>query len=117
MTLFNVKAKSQTTVANALSGGNQQKVVLCKWLLTRPKILILDEPTRGIDVGAKQEIYAYMTDLAKEGYAIIMVSSELPEILGMSDRVVVMCEGKITAVIPRNEMTSEIIMKHSIEVV
>ena len=78
-----------------LSGGNQQKVVIGKWLMTNCKVLIFDEPTRGIDVAAKSEIYRIICDLARQGMAIILISSELPEILGMSDRVVVMCSGKI----------------------
>ena len=77
-----------------LSGGNQQKVLIARWLLTHPDILILDEPTRGIDVGAKYEIYTIMHDLIKEGKSIIMISSEMPELLGMADRVMVMCEGR-----------------------
>jgi ABC-type sugar transport system ATPase subunit len=83
------------TVQN-LSGGNQQKVVLAKWLSTHPKVLIMDEPTRGIDVGAKAEVHALMSALAQEGIAILMISSELPEIIGMSDRVIVMCQGRVT---------------------
>ena len=79
-----------------LSGGNQQKVVIARWLATNPGILIMDEPTRGIDVGAKAEIYELMNQLAEQGMAIIMISSELPELLRMSDRVMVMCEGRIT---------------------
>jgi D-xylose transport system ATP-binding protein len=94
MTDLRVKAASPLTVTGTLSGGNQQKVVLGKWLLTNPKVLFLDEPTRGIDVGAKQEIYAYINRLAKQGLAIVMVSSELPEILGLSDRVLVLHEGE-----------------------
>lgn len=81
---------------NELSGGNQQKVVLAKWLATKPKVLIMDEPTRGIDVGAKAEVHALISQLAKEGMGILMISSEMPEIMGMSDRVIVMCQGRIT---------------------
>ena len=80
---------------NELSGGNQQKVVFSKWIFTNAKVLILDEPTRGVDIGAKKEIYSIINDLAAQGVAIIMVSSELPEVLGMSDRVMVIYEGKI----------------------
>lgn len=94
-----------------LSGGNQQKVVLSKWLMTNPKILILDEPTRGIDVGAKKEIYTIMSNLAKRGVAIIMISSELPEILGMSDRIIVMHEGEIKGVLNREESSQEKILE------
>jgi ribose transport system ATP-binding protein len=90
-----------------LSGGNQQKVVLGKWLAMRPKVLILDEPTRGIDVGAKAEIYRHMAELAANGIAILMVSSDLEEIIGMSDRVVVMHERKITGILLRAQLTQE----------
>jgi ribose transport system ATP-binding protein len=96
-----------------LSGGNQQKVVLAKWLALNPKILILDEPTRGIDVGAKAEVHALMSQLAQEGMGIIMISSELPEILGMSDRILVMHEGRGTAILDRAEATQEIIMAYA----
>ncbi len=94
-----------------LSGGNQQKVVIAKWLLTSPKLLILDEPTRGIDVGAKAEIYRMMSKLAREGLAIVMVSSELPEVLGMSDRILVMGEGEIRGEFLRGEITQEQILE------
>ena len=94
-----------------LSGGNQQKVVLAKWLFTGSRVLIFDEPTRGIDVGAKSEIYKLMNELVKEGKAIIMISSELPEVLGMSDRILVMHEGRITGQLMRGEATQESIMK------
>jgi D-xylose transport system ATP-binding protein len=105
-----VKANSVFTVAGTLSGGNQQKVVLAKWLLTNPKVLFLDEPTRGIDVGAKQEIYAQINALAKQGLAIVLVSSELPEVLGLSDRVLVIHEGKPTGEFTRAEATPEAVM-------
>lgn len=105
-----VKANSVETVVGTLSGGNQQKVVLAKWLLTNPKVLFLDEPTRGIDVGAKQEIYAQINALAKQGLAIILVSSELPEVLGMSDRVMVLHEGRVTGEFTRTEATPEKVM-------
>ena len=98
------------TVAGTLSGGNQQKVVLGKWLLTHPKVLFLDEPTRGIDVGAKQEIYAEINNLAKTGLAIVLVSSELPEVLGLSDRILVLHEGKISGTFTRTEATPEKVM-------
>jgi len=94
-----------------LSGGNQQKVVVGKWLTADTDILIFDEPTRGIDVGAKSEIYKLLNDLAHQGKAIIMISSELPEILRMSHRVVVMCEGRVTGILIANEATQESIMK------
>ena len=98
------------TITGTLSGGNQQKVVLGKWLLTNPKVLFLDEPTRGIDVGAKQEIYAEINQLAKAGMAIVLVSSELPEVLGLSDRVIVLHEGRLTGEFARDEATPEKVM-------
>jgi rhamnose transport system ATP-binding protein len=104
---FRIRASSMDQVVGKLSGGNQQKVVLAKWLATRPRILILDEPTRGIDVGAKAEIHKIMSDLAAEGLAVLMISSELPEVLGMSDRVLVMREGRIVAGFDRAEATQE----------
>ncbi|HYN84652.1 MAG TPA: xylose ABC transporter ATP-binding protein [Pyrinomonadaceae bacterium] len=105
-----VKANSVYTVVGTLSGGNQQKVVLAKWLLTNPRVLFLDEPTRGIDVGAKQEIYAQINRLASEGLAIVLVSSELPEVLGLSDRVLVLHEGRVTGEFRRAEATPEAVM-------
>jgi ribose transport system ATP-binding protein len=93
-----------------LSGGNQQKVVLAKWLCTKPKVLIMDEPTRGIDVGAKAEVHALMSRLAQDGMGILMISSEMPEIMGMSDRVIVMCEGRVTGEFNRDELCQEEIM-------
>lgn len=110
MQSLRVKANSPITIAGTLSGGNQQKVVLGKWLLTNPKVLFLDEPTRGIDVGAKQEIYAEINELAKEGLAIVMVSSELPEVLGLSDRVMVLHEGKLTGEFMKSDVTPEKVM-------
>ncbi len=100
---FDVKTSSLDEMAGRLSGGNQQKIVLGKWLANRPKLLILDEPTRGIDVGAKAEIHRLMGELANQGVAILMISSELPEALGMSDRVLVMREGRIVAEFARDE--------------
>ncbi|MDX6445973.1 MAG: D-xylose transport system ATP-binding protein [Blastocatellia bacterium] len=105
-----IKANSVLTIAGTLSGGNQQKVVLAKWLLTNPRVLFLDEPTRGIDVGAKQEIYAQINRLAESGLAIVLVSSELPEILGLSDRVIVLHEGRVTGEFTRSEATPEAVM-------
>ena len=96
-----------TLYIESLSGGNQQKVVLAKCIMSNPKILIMDEPTRGIDVGAKFEIYKLMNALARQGVAIIMVSSELPEILGMSDRILVMHEGRCTGIIDNDENASQ----------
>lgn len=109
-----VKTPDYNFAAASLSGGNQQKVVLAKWILEPIKVLILDEPTRGIDVGAKAEIHKLMCDLAKEGIAVIMISSELPEILGMSDRVYVMHEGDLTGEFAREEATQEKIMMAAI---
>src|SRR5262245_57852482 len=93
-----------------LSGGNQQKVALSRWLVTKPSLLILDEPTQGIDVGAKSEVHALMTELAGQGVAILMISSELPEILGMSDRIAVMYGGTIVSTLDRGEATQEKIL-------
>jgi len=106
-----LKTPSLDQLIQNLSGGNQQKVLLSRWLLTDPDILIIDEPTRGIDVGAKSEIHRLMGELAKQGKAIIMVSSEMPEILGMSDRVIVMCEGRMVGEVSRKEATQEKIME------
>ncbi|KRA24608.1 D-ribose transporter ATP-binding protein [Microbacterium sp. Root61] len=105
-----VKAHALDTAASTLSGGNQQKVVLAKWLATQPEILIIDEPTRGIDVGTKSEVHRLLSDLAGQGMGILMISSELPEVLGMADRVLVMREGRITAELDRSEATSENVM-------
>ena len=96
-----------------LSGGNQQKVLIARWLLTNPDILILDEPTRGIDVGAKYEIYSIMHELVKKGKSIIMISSEMPELIGMSDRIMVMCEGKVTGILEQSEADQVKIMNYA----
>lgn len=109
-----VKTPSLSTKVETLSGGNQQKVVLAKWLDRDIKVLILDEPTRGIDVGAKSEIYRLMIRLAKKGICIIMISSELPEVLSMSDRIYVMKEGKISGELRREDATQEKIMRYSV---
>lgn len=111
MEALRVKAPSFKTLASSLSGGNQQKVVLAKWLMTEPKILLLDEPTRGIDVGAKAEIYQLINNLAKQGMAIIMVSSELPEVIGISDRIVTFCEGELTGEFRQEEATQEVLLQ------
>ena len=111
---MNIKTPSTKQMVVNLSGGNQQKVVLGKWLMTEPKVLILDEPTRGIDIGAKYEIYNIMNKLILDGVSIIMISSELPEIIGMSDRVLVMHEGKITGELNKNELSQEAIMRFAI---
>ena len=105
-----VKTPSERSPIRDLSGGNQQKVLFAKWLLTEPEILILDEPTRGIDVGAKYEIYTIIADLAQRGKSIIMISSEMPELLGMSDRIMVMCEGRMTGILEGEAATQEKIM-------
>lgn len=109
------KTPSQEQVIGNLSGGNQQKVLIGRWLATNPKILILDEPTRGVDVGAKSEIYSIMNELVKQGVSIIMISSELPEILGMSDRIYVMAHGKMKGCLNHEEATQERIMKFAAE--
>ena len=106
-----VKTPSPSTLIQRLSGGNQQKVIFARWLLTEPDILILDEPTRGIDVGAKYEIYTIIADLAQRGKSVIMISSEMPELLGMSDRIMVMCEGRATGILEGKEATQERIME------
>jgi rhamnose transport system ATP-binding protein len=105
-----VKTGSQDYAVSTLSGGNQQKVVIAKWLATEPKLLIVDEPTRGIDIGTKAEVHRLLSDLAGRGIAILMISSELPEVLGMADRVLVMHEGRITAQFSREEATAERVM-------
>ena len=108
---MHTKTPSMKELMQNLSGGNQQKVLIARWLLTHPDILILDEPTRGIDVGAKYEIYTIMHDLIKEGKSIIMISSEMPELLGMADRVMVMCEGRVTGFLDRGEADSVGVMR------
>jgi inositol transport system ATP-binding protein len=110
---MNVKTPNYETTIESLSGGNQQKVVLAKWMVTDPDILIMDEPTRGIDVGAKHEIYKLMTMLAQQGKSLIMVSSELPELIMMCDRIYVMAKGEITGMLTRDEFTQEKIMMYA----
>ena len=105
-----IKTPSLETKLSQLSGGNQQKVVLGKWLMTQPKVLILDEPTRGIDVGAKYEIYNLMHRLVDDGVTVVMISSELPEILGMSDRILVMHEGRIVQEFTKDDASQEKVM-------
>ncbi|HZE40127.1 MAG TPA: sugar ABC transporter ATP-binding protein [Stackebrandtia sp.] len=105
-----IKARDLDVEAGTLSGGNQQKAVIAKWMATEPRLLIIDEPTRGIDVGTKIEVHRLLDKLAGEGLAILMISSELPEVLGMSDRVYVMCEGRVTGEFARHEATSEAVM-------
>jgi ribose transport system ATP-binding protein len=106
-----IKATSVEVQAASLSGGNQQKIVLAKWLSLKPRVILFDEPTRGIDVGAKAEIYQLMRRLAAEGVAILMISSDMEEILGNSDRVAVMHEGRVTGVLQRSDCTQEAIMQ------
>jgi ABC-type sugar transport system, ATPase component len=108
---LNIKTPSSQTLIQSLSGGNQQKVIFSRWLANDPEVLILDEPTRGIDVGAKYEIYTIIESLAREGKSIIMITSEMPELLGMSDRIVVMCEGRISGILEGKEATQEKVME------
>ncbi len=110
---LSIKARSAYQAVRDLSGGNQQKVVLARWLATNPKILILDEPTHGIDIGAKSEIYDLIRRLAGEGVSIILISSELPEVIAMADRAVVMHEGRVAATLPRGEITEHTIMSYA----
>lgn len=113
MTAVRVKAQGPQARVDTLSGGNQQKVVIARWLNHQMKVLIFDEPTRGIDVGAKAEIYQLMRDFCAKGYSIIMISSELPEVIGMSDRVCVFRSGGIVATVEGAAITSEEIMTHA----
>jgi methyl-galactoside transport system ATP-binding protein len=106
-----VKTPSLATHIQNLSGGNQQKVLISRWLITNPDVLILDEPTRGIDVGAKYEIYSIINELASQGKTIIMISSEMPELLGMSDRIMVMCEGEMTGILDSSEASQLKVMQ------
>jgi ribose transport system ATP-binding protein len=108
---LNIKTPDPRQIVRLLSGGNQQKVVLGKWLAMQPGVLLLDEPTRGIDVGAKEEIYRLMDQLAAGGVAVLFVSSELEEILGMSDRVLVMHEGRVSGQLTRDALTEESVMR------
>lgn len=106
-----IKCSSIEQTVGNLSGGNQQKVVLSKWIFSEPDILILDEPTRGIDVGAKYEIYTLINDLVEQGKSLIVISSEMPEVIGLSDRIYVMNEGKIVGELSKTNATQENIMK------
>ena len=110
---LSIKTPSSKTLIQSLSGGNQQKVIISRWLANNPDILIMDEPTRGIDVGAKYEIYQIMIQLAKQGKAIIMISSEMPELIGVSNRIMVMCNGRITGEVSGDEATQENIMQYA----
>lgn len=107
---LSIKTPSSKTQIQSLSGGNQQKVLIARWLANDPDVLILDEPTRGIDVGAKYEIYCIIAELAKQGKAIIMISSEMGELIGMSDRIMVMCDGRVTGFVEKQDATQERIM-------
>ena len=109
---MNIKAPTVREITGKLSGGNQQKVVLSKWIFANPDVLILDEPTRGIDVGAKYEIYAVINKLAAEGKAVIFISSELPELLGMCDRIYTLTEGRLTGEVARADATQEELMRY-----
>ena len=113
MAHIGIKAPDPMSVVGQLSGGNQQKVVIARWLNHRCKVLIFDEPTRGIDVGAKAEIYALMRRLTGEGYSIIFISSELPEIVGLCDRVAVFRQGAIVATLEGDEINSNEVMRHA----
>jgi ABC-type sugar transport system ATPase subunit len=108
---LSVKTAGTEAAITSLSGGNQQKAIIGRWLLTNPKVLLLDDPTRGVDVGAKAELYRLMDHLCREGIAIILTSSELPELLTVSDRILVLAEGRITAEFPRDEATEHKIME------
>lgn len=108
-----LRAAALDTPVGNLSGGNQQKVVIAKWLATQPKVIILDEPTKGIDIGSKAAVHAFMSELAAQGLAVIMVSSEIPEILGMSDRVIVMREGRMVVQVQGDELTPETLVRHA----
>jgi rhamnose transport system ATP-binding protein len=110
---LSIRAPSVDTPASSLSGGNQQKVVLSKWLDTRPRILILDEPTRGIDVASKVEVHQLVDELVREGIAIILISSDLPELLPMSDRILIMREGKQMAILDAKAATQEIVLSQA----
>ncbi|MGQ9622378.1 MAG: sugar ABC transporter ATP-binding protein [Candidatus Caldatribacteriaceae bacterium] len=114
--LLKIKAPSIFHPASSLSGGNQQKVVIAKLLAAKPRILLLDEPTHGVDVGAKAAIHQIMSDLAQEGFGIVMISSEMPEILGMSDRILVMCEGRVSGILTRKEATQEKLMEMAMNI-
>ena len=107
---LSIKTPSSKTQIQSLSGGNQQKVLIARWLANDPDVLILDEPTRGIDVGAKYEIYCIIAELAKQGKGIIMISSEMGELIGMSDRIMVMCDGRVTGFVEKQDATQERIM-------
>jgi rhamnose transport system ATP-binding protein len=108
---YRVKADDITQAVSTLSGGNRQKVAFAKWLTTQPSVLILDEPTHGVDVGSKAQIHEIITQLAKAGLAVLLISSDLPEVLAMSDRILVVAEGRIVADLPRAAATQERVMQ------
>jgi rhamnose transport system ATP-binding protein len=110
---LDLRAASLDTNVGNLSGGNQQKVVIAKWLATQPKVIILDEPTKGIDIGSKAAVHEFMAELASQGLAVIMVSSEIPEVLGMSDRVIVMRDGRMVAELTGNDLSPEILVRYA----
>jgi len=111
---YSIKTPNQEVSVNSLSGGGQQKVLICRWLLEKPKVLILDEPTRGIDVMTKAEIHKYVIQLAKEGVAILVISSDLPEVMELSDEILALYKGKITARFTRENVTEEAILKNAL---
>ncbi|HWO64337.1 MAG TPA: ATP-binding cassette domain-containing protein, partial [Umezawaea sp.] len=110
-----IKTRSPRALANELSGGNQQKVVIGKWLLADPKVLVLDEPTRGVDVGAKVEIYELVNRMTAAGRAVLLVSSDLPEVIGMSDRIVVMAHGRVAGELPAVGTTQDQVMALAVQ--
>jgi ABC-type sugar transport system ATPase subunit len=110
---LDIRLNRLTDPVSSLSGGNQQKTVLGRWLATRPKLMILDEPTHGVDVGAKAEIYTLVRSLAAEGMGVILISSELPEVLALAHRIVVMHEGRVTGILPRSEASEELLMAYA----
>ena len=112
---MNIKAPSVASIVGKLSGGNQQKVVLSKWIFTEPEVLILDEPTRGIDVGAKYEIYSIINQVADAGTAVLVISSELPELIGLCDRIYTLSAGRITGEVQRADATQERLMQYMVQ--
>ena len=108
--IMHTKCMGPDDMVTSLSGGNQQKVILARWLAANPKVLILDEPTKGIDVGSKSEIYQIICNLAKQGLGVIVISSELPEVMGVCDRIMVMCQGRVTGEVMREDATDEKIL-------
>ena len=110
---LSIKCRDGNQRAMDLSGGNQQKVVIAKWLATEPKILIMDEPTRGIDIGSKNQIYALINELAEQGIGIIMISSDLPEVLQVSNRIMVLAAGKVTGELVNKDLTQEVLLDYA----